>query len=169
VTATIVAGLLQRDLAALRREIELYADEHDLWRTAPGVANPGGNLALHLTGNLQHFIGKVLGGTSFVRDRAAEFGKRDMPRAQLLAQVDAAIAAVRAAVPKITPQVWAADFPEPVGGFMVKTDEFVTHLAAHFAYHLGQLDYHRRLVSAKGDTAGCLPIGELRSARKMAT
>lgn len=167
-SAQLISGLLLRDLAALRREIALYVDEQDLWRTAPGVANPGGNLAMHLTGNLQHFIGKVLGGSSYVRDRNAEFGKRDVPRAELLVQVDAAIAAVRAAVPKITPQVWAADFPEPVGGFMVKTDEFVTHLAAHFAYHLGQLDYHRRLVSAKGDTAGCLPIGELRSARKVA-
>src|SRR2546426_11267808 len=88
-----VAGILARDLNALRREVETYPDERDLWRTAPGVANPGGNLALHCAGNLQHFIGGVFGGPGYARDRDAEVGRRDVPRAQLRADIHTALPA----------------------------------------------------------------------------
>src|SRR3989442_9068567 len=91
---TCIAAILRRDLGALRREIEAYADDRDLWRVAPGISNCAGTLALHLAGNIQFFIGAVLGGTGYVRDRDAEFARRDIPRAELLREIDAALAAV---------------------------------------------------------------------------
>src|SRR2546428_12899647 len=90
---TWIAAILRRDLGALRREIEAYADERDIWRVAPGISNCAGTLALHLAGNIQCFVGAVLGGTGYVRDRDAEFARRDVPRAELLRDIDAAIAA----------------------------------------------------------------------------
>ncbi len=92
-----VAAVLDRDLRTLSREIAAYGDERDLWRMAPGVPNSAGTLALHLAGNIQHYLGARLGGTAYVRDRPAEFAERGVPRAELLARVEAARAAVRAA------------------------------------------------------------------------
>src|SRR2546425_8219768 len=96
-----VAGILARDLKALRREVEAYPEERDLWRTAPGVANPGGNLTLHCAGNLQHFIGGVLGGSGHVRGRDAEVGPRGVPRAALLAGNHAALVGPRRRPPRV--------------------------------------------------------------------
>jgi len=166
-SASWVVGVLARDLKALRREIEAYADERDLWRKAPGVANPGGNLALHCAGNLQHFIGGVLGGSGYVRDRDAEFGQREVPRTELLADIDAAIAAVRRGLDRVTPQQWEAQYPLPVAGVTLTTGEFMMHLAVHLGYHLGQVDYHRRLVTRDGTTVGAMLPTDLSTARKV--
>ncbi|OLC98101.1 MAG: hypothetical protein AUG10_02840 [Gemmatimonadetes bacterium 13_1_20CM_2_70_10] len=165
-SASWVAGILARDLRALRREVEAYADERDLWRQAPGVVNPGGNLALHCAGSLQHFIGGVLGGSGYVRNRDAEFGQREVPRTELLADIDAAIAAVRRGLERVSPQQWEAQYPLPVGGVTLTTGEFMVHLAVHLGYHLGQVDYHRRLVTGDGKTVGAMPPAELSTARK---
>ena len=98
---TCIAAIMSRDLRALRREIEAYGDERDLWRVAPGISNCGGTLALHLAGNIQFFVGTVLGGTGYVRDRPNEFGRRDVPRTELLRELDAALAAVERGVARL--------------------------------------------------------------------
>src|SRR2546422_11769337 len=91
---TWIAAILRRDLGALRREMEAYADERDIWRVAPGISNCAGTLALHLGGNIQFFVGAVLAGAGHVRDRDAEFARRGGPRAGLLRGNQAAIPAV---------------------------------------------------------------------------
>jgi DinB family protein len=164
--ASWIAGVLTRDLKALKREIEAYPADADLWRVAPGIANCGGNLALHCAGNLQHFIGVVLGGTEYARNRDAEFNSKGVPRAELLAQADAAIAAVRLGLERVTAAQWDAPYPLPVAGVTLTTGDFMTHLAAHMGYHLGQIDYHRRLVTGDGKTVGAMPPAELTTARK---
>src|SRR5205809_5892030 len=93
-----IGGILARDLRALRREIEAYPNERDLWRVQPGISNSAGNLALHLAGNLQYFLGAVLGETGDVRDRDAEFPRRDVPRVQVLRGVDGVPASGAAAM-----------------------------------------------------------------------
>ena len=147
-----VAAILDRDLRALERAVEAYADERDLWRLPPGAVNSGGTLALHLAGNLQHYFGACLAGTSYRRDRPAEFAERDVPRAEILRRIEAARAAVRAAAERVDEPMLKADFPEAIAGGHVMTGEYLIHLVSHFAYHLGQLDYHRRLVT--GDLGG---------------
>jgi hypothetical protein len=156
-----------RDLKALRREIEAYPTEQDIWRLPPGVANSGGTLALHLAGSLRYLIGTVLGGSAYVRDRNAEFTKRDVPRAELLAGIDAAIADLERARPKVTDQVLAAEYPVTLAGCRVVAGEMLTHFVAHCGYHVGQVDYHRRIVTGQGQTVGAMAIPELPHARKV--
>jgi hypothetical protein len=160
-----VAAILDRDLRALRREVEAYPDERDLWRTVPGISNVAGTLALHLAGNLQHYLGARLGGTGYVRDRAAEFARRDVPRSELLYEIEAARVAVRAGLADLSESRLMADFPEVISGARVATGEYLVHLTTHFAYHLGQIDYHRRVVTGSQSGVGAVRPAELGSAR----
>ena len=160
-----VAAILDRDLQALAREIEAYPDDGALWQLPEGAANSAGTLALHLAGNIQHFLGARLAGTGFVRDRPAEFSARGVPRAVLLGQIEAARSAVRSAAANLTGEALELDFPEVVGGMRVATGEYLIHLVSHFAYHLGQVDYHRRLVTRNARGVDAIRTGELSSAR----
>jgi uncharacterized damage-inducible protein DinB len=159
------AAILDRDLQALRREVEAYSDEHDLWTTVPGLPNVGGTLALHLAGNIQHYLGATLGRTGYVRDRPAEFARRDVPRAELIRDIEAARAAVQTALAVAHASDTNADYPELIAGKKVSTGEYLIHLAAHFAYHLGQLDYHRRVVTRQSRGVDAVRPAELSSAR----
>lgn len=163
-----LVGVIVRDLKALGREVEAYPDDASLWRTPPGITNSGGTLALHLCGNVQHFFGAILGGTGYVRDRGAEFSRRDVPRAEILAQVSAAVAAAERGLARVSDAGVAADFAEPIAGHTVSTGEWLIHLAVHLGYHLGQVDYHRRLVTGRGETVRTMAVPELRTARKQA-
>ncbi len=163
---TAIAGMMTRELVSVRKEVEAYADDADLWRAAPGIVNPGGTLALHLAGNLQHFVGAVLGGTGYQRDRDAEFSARNVPRADVLKEIDAAIATVEGTLGRLSPDDLAREYPLAIGKVRVETGEFLIHLQSHLAYHLGQIDYHRRLVTGSGTTLSTVAPGRLRSARE---
>ena len=161
----LISSILARDLLSLRKEIEAYPAEADLWLGAEGISNSGGTLALHLAGNLQHFIGAVLGKTGYVRNRDAEFAERDVPRAEVLHRIDAALAAVQDTLARLSDADLGREYPLPVGKVRVETGDFLIHLATHLAYHLGQVDYHRRLTAAPG-TVGTMAIPELATARR---
>ena len=161
-----VGHILLRELDTLRAEIEAYERDEDLWRVVSGIANPGGTLALHLCGNLRHYVGFHLGGIPYRRDRAAEFSQRDLPSAEILQHLQAARDAVESTLPRLDAQLLAADFPEMVDGFTLNTADFLAHLASHLGYHLGQLDYHRRLTSTSASTVNAVSVGALVSARK---
>jgi uncharacterized damage-inducible protein DinB len=163
-----VAAILDRDLRTLARSVEAYPDEHDLWRLPAGVDNSGGTLALHLAGNLQHFLGARLAGSGYVRDRDAEFAARDVPRAEILRRIEAARAAVAMAAATVTEEMLSAEYPDPVGGVRVSTGEYLVHLVSHFTYHLGQLDYHRRVVTGQARGLDAVRPAELSSARRVA-
>lgn len=160
-----LGAMLERDLRALRREVEAYPDERDLWREVPGIANVAGTLVLHLTGNVQHYFGARLGGTGYVRDRPAEFARRNAARSDLLREIEAADAAVKAALSRLREPDLTAEFPETITGSRLVTGEYLVHLAVHFAYHLGQIDYHRRVVTARSVAVDAMRPGELSSAR----
>jgi uncharacterized damage-inducible protein DinB len=161
-----VAGALLRELRALRRELEAYPDERDLWRPVPGASNTAGTLALHLAGGLRHFIGATLGGDGYVRDRAAEFVARDVPRRELIERIEAAAAAVERTLAALPEGRLDEPYPERVAGVTLTTGDFLVHLVAHLAYHLGQVDYHRRVVTGQPGTIGVVSVGELATARK---
>ena len=165
-TRASLTAIVLRDLATVRREVEAYEHERDLWRPLPGLGNCGGTLVLHIAGNLQHFFGARLGGTGYVRQRDAEFARRDVPRAELLAEVDAARRAVERGMAQLTDEQLAAPFPEAIGGFTVQTGDFLSHLAGHLAFHLGQLDAHRRVVTGNPKGVAAVFVGELSTARK---
>lgn len=161
---TMVRITLLRDLAAMRRTVDAYPDDASLWAPCGGVPNVGGTLVLHCAGNLQHFIGATLGGTSYHRDRDAEFARRDVPRVELVAELDATSLAVARALsgqPEITLD---AAFPQPLGGRTLSVGTFLIHLTAHLAYHLGQLDYHRRAVTGSRASIDAMSLAELPTA-----
>ena len=143
--------ILLRDLETLRRELLAYPDERDIWASPPGVRNSAGTLALHLAGNLHHYVGTVLGGAGYVRDREREFGARDRPRDEVLARVAAAAAAVDATLVALDDARLDETFPAEFPHGRVNTGRFLLHLSTHFAYHLGQIDYHRRMVTGNSD------------------
>ncbi len=162
-----IERILVRDLEAMKREIAAFPTDPMIWATPPGITNSAGTLALHLAGNLRHFVGGVLGGSGYVRNRAHEFAARDLPREVLLGELEAARVAVTTALGSGRPIDVAADFGEPVGGFRVTTGDFLIHLATHLGFHLGQVGYLRRIVSETATSVGGVGIPELASAVKI--
>lgn len=147
--ARAVARTLARDLKTLIREVEAYPDDETLWTTAPGTRNAGGALANHVAGNLLHYVGGLLGETGYVRDREAEFDARDVPRDQLLSRLERAGAVVEEVLGSITEEELAAPFPDPPTRMAgIETGAFLLHLVSHLGYHLGQVNYHRRMLVA---------------------
>lgn len=161
-TAVDFSLSLVRELEGFKRELAHFPDDQSVWATLPGVTNSAGNLALHVAGNLQYFIGTVLGRTGYVRNREREFGQRSGPRENIYAELDAAMEVVRKVLPDIPDAALDADFPEAVMGTQFRTGAFLLHLCSHAGFHLGQAGYLRRILT--GDTAtsaGPIPLGPL--------
>lgn len=153
--------LLVRELETFERELDLFPDDDSPWRTAPGISNSAANLALHVAGNLQHFVGAVLGGTGYVRHRDIEFGRRSGSRSDVKTEIRAAIDAVEKTLPGLPADRFAAQFPEPVNGLRILTDRFLMHLCVHAGYHLGQAGYARRVVTGEAKSSGPVPLAVL--------
>jgi hypothetical protein len=161
-----VIAILDRDLRALRREIEAYPDEDSLWLQPAGISNSAGTLALHLAGNVQHYLGARLGATGYVRDRPAEFARRNVPRTEVIQQIEAARQSLVAAESRLVGSDLRGDFPEVIGNLRFEAGDYLIHLVSHFAFHLGQIDYHRRVVTGQTVGIGAVRTAELRSARE---
>lgn len=138
--------LFVRDLEKLKSEIQQYRDENALWVTGGEIANSAGNLCLHLVGNLNHFIGATLGYTGYVRQRELEFSQKNVPRQELLDAVEQTIDTVRESLGKLTEADLHERFPLEKHGQVVTTGYMLLHLQTHLNYHLGQINYHRRLL-----------------------
>ncbi len=138
--------IFERDLATLKKEIESYSDESKLWLTAPGTNNSAGNLCVHITGGLRYFIGAVLGKSGYVRDRDAEFAVKNIPRSELLKNIEETMHII----PETLSQMHVSDFDKnyPIEVFKkpMTTEFWLLTLVGHLNYHLGQINYHRRLV-----------------------
>jgi hypothetical protein len=146
-------AFLLRDIAAIERELELYPDDASVWVNIPGLPNPAGNLVLHLSGSLQHFFGATLGHTGYVRNRDAEFSRRDLPRNELRTELAGARQGVLAAFEHLTEDRLEQPFPVRITDWELSTRLTVLQLVTHVAYHLGQLDYHRRMVTGNPASA----------------
>lgn len=138
--------LFKRDLDKLKKEIETYRTEENLWHVADGISNSGGNLCLHLTGNLLHFFGAVLGKTGYIRQRDHEFSARNIPRHQLISQIEETMIVVDGVLANMAPAKLEEAYPIPVFKEKTSTGYFLAHLSTHLSYHLGQINYHRRLL-----------------------
>jgi hypothetical protein len=155
------ARSLVRELEGFKREIAQFPDDETVWKTVPGIANSAANLALHLAGNLQYFIGSVLGSTGYIRNRDAEFGRRSGSRNEIYRELDAAIAVVRRVLPSLPAETLAGEFPEVVMGTRFRTSTFLVHLCAHAGFHLGQAGYLRRVVTGDATSTGPIPLGPM--------
>lgn len=159
-----IGTMMLREMVTLRKEIDAYPSDESLWKVAPGISNSGGTLALHLAGNLQHFIGAVLGGSGYIRNREAEFSVRGLSRAEVMNLIDQATASLTHTFRSLTDEVLGRHYPERVGKVRLTTGDFLVHLEGHLAYHLGQIDYHRRMTTGGGALSGAMSPGALVSA-----
>lgn len=146
---TVVETLLKlfdRDLLRLEEEITQYPTDDSLWKISGDIKNSGGNLCLHLCGNLQHYVGKNLGRIAYVRNRENEFAAKGISKAELIAEVQKTRQTVRESLETLKPSILEIEYPERIYEYSVTTGYFLIHLIAHLSYHLGQINYHRRIL-----------------------
>ena len=139
--------LFDRDLKKLKSEIESYTNEINIWKTDKSIANSSGNLCLHIIGNLNWFVGAQFGKTGYIRQRELEFSSKDIPRVDLLKEIDKTMLMLDNALLKVTNDQLEAEYPILVFKQKTSTYYFLIHLTTHLAYHLGQINYHRRLLN----------------------
>ncbi len=138
--------LFLRDLARLRKEIELYKKEENIWLIQNDISNTAGNLCLHLVGNLNTYIGAELGRSGYIRNRELEFSLKNIPREDLLFKIDETIKIVERTLSNLDPGQLNKEYPAIVFAEKTTTEYLLVHLTTHLGYHLGQINYHRRLL-----------------------
>jgi uncharacterized damage-inducible protein DinB len=143
----VLPQLFERDLSKLVTEINAYTNEADLWKPAEGISNSGGNLCLHLVGNLKHYVGRTLGNIPYERVRDKEFTDKNIPRSVLVKTVQETMGAVTSALQHLTEGELNSIYPINVFETEMTTGYFLLHLYGHLNYHLGQINYHRRLLN----------------------
>lgn len=134
-----------RELETLKNEIAAYNTEVAIWAVPEGISNSGGTLALHLVGNLNHFVGSVLGDTGYVREREKEFTERGVPQAELLKMIEDTSVMVTDVILNLNEQDFGKDLPIQVMNRSWTYHSFMLQLLWHLSYHNGQINYHRRL------------------------
>ena len=139
-------SLFTRELLQLKSELELYTLEENIWLVDKNITNCAGNLALHLVGNLNTYIGLVLGGIEYVRNRPEEFSLKNIPRNELSGKIDVTIGLIDQTLSNLTDDQIMAAYPQKFLEKTQSTHHVLTHLAMHLSYHLGQINYHRRLL-----------------------
>jgi hypothetical protein len=147
-TATALTEIYCKGLAQLQSEVEAYANETLLWQTKEGISNSGGNLALHLIGNLNHFIGATLGNTGYVRKRDDEFSLKNVPLAEIVNDINTTSKMIEEVLNNLTAEQFEKNYPIEVLKKPMSTNFFLIYLVGHLNYHLGQINYHRRLIEA---------------------
>lgn len=153
--------VLARELDGLVREIEAFPDDAAVWNVVTGVTNSAGNLSLHVAGGLQHFVGAMLGKTGYVRDRDAEFSRRQGTRAELVEELQRARRVVETVLPALPETALESTLSHPSLPGPVPTQRMLVHLCAHAAFHLGQVGYLRRVLTGENQSAGPLPMTPL--------
>jgi len=138
--------LFERDLNRLINEIGLYKEEATIWKIEKGISNSAGNLTLHLIGNLNTYIGKELGGTGYVRNRELEFSTKFVKRDLLIEQLNATLEMIKATLSALSNKDLMQEYPILVFTEKTTTEYLLVHLTTHLTYHLGQINYHRRLI-----------------------
>lgn len=144
-TETLIK-IFKRDLDKLKQEVDSYKNEAHLWIVTKDVSNSAGNLCLHLVGNLNHFIGAILGDSDYVRQRDLEFSLKDISKSELIKQINDTIYVVEKTLSKLTQEDLQKEYKPRVFEDTMTTEFFLVHLTTHLAYHLGQINYHRRLL-----------------------
>ncbi len=139
--------LFDRDIRRLYSEIESYSTEELIWQKAEGIANSGGNLCLHLMGNLNEYIGRILGKNPYIRDRPLEFSATNIPQKELLSRIESTRATIVQTLDHLEMNKLKDKYPENVLGYDMTVSYFLIHLEGHLNYHLGQINYHRRILS----------------------
>ena len=145
-TKDVLKDLFLRDLDRLENEVKLYPNQESMWAKVDGISNTGGNLIMHLVGNLQHFIGATLYESGYVRDRANEF-EGSMTSGQMLEEIAKTKSIIEAYFIHVDEASFLEEYPMQVFGEPMTILYFLNHLYGHLNYHLGQVNYHRRILA----------------------
>ncbi len=145
ITETLIE-VFTRDLNKLKTEILTYRSEENIWITDKEIKNSGGNLCLHLIGNLNTYIGAQMGNSGYLRNREQEFSQQNVPVQQLITMIEETILIIRSVLQNMTVAKLDEEHPFLVFEQKTSTQFLLIHLATHLAYHLGQINYHRRLL-----------------------
>jgi hypothetical protein len=129
--------IMIRELQGLKSELLAYQNQGDIWRSVPGLPNTAGTIALHVAGSLQHFVGAQLGDSGFVRDREAEFSRRDVSVAEIVGELDQTIAALDETFASLEEGATDRPFPQEIAGVRPTVGEFLVHHVAHLLRHRG--------------------------------
>jgi uncharacterized damage-inducible protein DinB len=148
--ATELARLYQRDLTRLGQEIEALPGDESLWQTTAGMTNSPGNLALHLEGNLREFVGRILGGVDYTRQRDLEFSTTGLTKDDVLSRVEVLKRLIPGAIEALSDEALGQEYPLVLFGAPMSSREMLLHLLGHLNYHLGQIDAQRRAIAAQG-------------------
>jgi len=141
-----ITTFFERDLDKLKEEINLFKNEEDIWKIKEGITNPAGNLVTHLLGNLNHFIGKTLGNTDYVRKRDEEFSVKNTPREKLISDINSLKETIKNTLSHLSEEDLEKEFPVKIQEQTFTTQNMLIYLLAHFNYHLGQVNYLRRML-----------------------
>jgi hypothetical protein len=141
-----ITNFFERDLDKLKEEINLFNNEQDIWKVKEGITNSAGNLTTHLLGNLNHFIGKTLGHTDYVRQRDEEFSVKNIPREKLISDINSVKETIKNTLHNLSEEDLQKEFPVKIQEQTFSTQNMLIFLLAHFNYHLGQVNYLRRMV-----------------------
>jgi hypothetical protein len=148
---TGLATLFRRDLSKLIRQIESFPNDEMLWKTLPGITNSAGNLALHLEGNLREFVGRQLGNLPYHRERPLEFGRKGISREEIVTSLTALQLSIPSVIEKLSSEQIAQQYPQVVLDTAMSSQDFLLHLYGHLNWHLGQIDYLRRILAGEGE------------------
>jgi uncharacterized damage-inducible protein DinB len=140
--------LFNRDLNKLKIEIQSYQNETKIWYTDKEISNSAGNLCLHIIGNLNTYIGAQIGKTKYIRNRELEFSNKDVPKSVLLAQIDDTILMLNQSLKTVSNEELQKEYPLLIFENKTSTEFLLIHLTTHLAYHLGQINFHRRLLDS---------------------
>ena len=146
-TADGLVMLFSRDLTRLIQELKAFPNDEALWQRRPGVKNSAGNLVLHLEGNLREYIGRQLGGVAYTRTRDQEFTRSGVSRADMVQRMENVKELVAAVVSGLSDSDLAKQHPERVLETDVCSRDLLVHLHGHLNFHLGQIDYLRRILT----------------------
>ncbi len=149
-TIKSLKALFERDLGILKKELMAYENESELWIVEGAITNPAGNLVLHLCGNLKHFIGAVLGGSGYIRERDREFNDKNVSREAMATNIDETLEVVLKTLDSLDDADLDKIYEVRVfNDKPITTHIFLLHLSGHLTYHLGQINYHRRLLASQ--------------------
>jgi len=139
-------SFFERDLNKLKFEIDSYQNEENLWLTEGAISNSSGNLCLHLVGNLNAFIGSELGNTGYIRDRDFEFSEKHIPKQDLIQKIEHTLSMIKTVLESLSAEDLKQEYPKIIFKEKMSSEYFLIHLTTHLSYHLGQINYHRRLL-----------------------
>ncbi|NVJ86167.1 MAG: DinB family protein [Algoriphagus sp.] len=138
--------LFDRELDKLEQELKLFRSTKNLWRVEGEISNSAGNLAIHLIGNLRTFIAHEMGGFDYTRNRDHEFSAKNIPLEEMLNEIQLLKRQVIETFQRMDDFVLNERYPIEKFGKPMTYGYFLLHLYGHFDYHLGQINYARRLL-----------------------